>query len=150
MKNFNQKVMQSNWLIFLGVLLFLIGIILGIFIPLLTNPRMGLSAHLEGIMNGMFLILLGLIWGKLVLSEKWLSTVFWLTLYGTFANFIAVTIAAITGFGKMMPLAGGKDGNTIVEVIISFLLITLALSMLFISIIVLKGLYKNIHQGIAN
>ena len=142
--------MQSNWLIFLGVLLFLIGIIIGIFIPLLTNPRMGLSAHLEGIMNGMFLILLGLIWSKLVLSEKWLSTVFWLTLYGTFANFIAVTIAAITGFGKMMPLAGGKDGNTIVEVIISFLLITLALSMLFISIIVLKGLYKNIHQGIAN
>lgn len=64
---------------------------------MMANPRMGLSAHLEGTMNGMFLVLLGLLWHKLALKDKWLTTIFWLFIYGSFANFAAATIASITG-----------------------------------------------------
>lgn len=42
-----------------GVLLFLLGLVTGLMGPLFANPRMGLSSHLEGLMNGMFLALLG-------------------------------------------------------------------------------------------
>jgi hydroxylaminobenzene mutase len=108
---------------------------------------MGLSAHLEGTMNGMFLVILGLIWGKLVLQEKWLTTAFWLTIYGSFANFVAVTIAAITGAGKMMPIAGGKEGYSVIEGLISFLLISLSLAMITVCIIILSGLYRHIKQS---
>lgn len=45
---------QGNMLIFLGLLLFLLALIIGLFVQNMTNPRMALSAHLEGVMNGMF------------------------------------------------------------------------------------------------
>jgi len=146
MEDTRHKKWQSDRLLFFGVLLFLFGLLIGLFIPMMTNPRMGLSAHLEGIMNGMLLVILGLIWNKLVLNDKWLTTAFWLTLYGSFANFVAVSIAAITGAGKMMPIAGGKEGASVVEGLISFLLITLALAMVFVCLIVLKGLLRYIKQ----
>jgi hydroxylaminobenzene mutase len=139
-----RKKRQSDWLLFLGVLLFLLGLLIGLGIPLMTNPRMGLTAHLEGVMNGMFLLILGLIWGRLLLQDKLLTYTFWLTLYGSFANFLAVTIAAISGAGKMMPIAGGKEGALWIEGLISGLLISLALCMIFVCVVVLIGLYRNI------
>ncbi len=142
MENSYHKKQKSDRLLFLGVLLFLLGLIIGLFIPMMTNPRMGLSAHLEGIMNGIFLIILGLIWPKLVLNEKWLNSAFWLTLYGSFANYLAVTISAITGYGKMMPIAGGKEGASVVEGLIAFLLISLSLAMILVCIILLIGLFN--------
>jgi hydroxylaminobenzene mutase len=146
MENTRHKKWQSDRLLFLGILLFLFGLLTGLFVPMMTNPRMGLSAHLEGIMNGMFLVILGLIWNKLVLNDKWLTSAFWLTLYGSFANFVAVSIAAITGAGKMMPIAGGKEGTSVVEGLISFLLVSLALAMIFVCLIVLTGLLRYIKQ----
>ncbi|MFN7119979.1 MAG: hydrogenase [Saprospiraceae bacterium] len=138
---------QSNRLLFLGILLFFSGLVAGLFIPLMANPRMGLSTHLEGIMNGLFLLALGLIWHKLMLTNRWLNITFWLTVYGSFANLIAVLIAAMTGFGKMMPIAGGQEGTPLLEGIISFLLISLALAMLMVCSIVLVGLFKYMKQS---
>lgn len=146
MENLRLKKWQSDRLIFLGILLFLFGLLIGLFIPMMTNPRMGLSAHLEGIMNGMFTVILGLIWNKLILNDKWLTSAFWLTLYGTLANFIAVSVAAISGAGKMMPIAGGKEGTSVVEGLISFLLISLALSMISVCLIVLTGFLRYIKK----
>lgn len=146
---YNNAIKQySGWLLFNGVLLFLFGLLIGLCIPFLANERMGLSAHLEGIMNGMFMMLLGIIWNKLLLKEKWLTLAFRLTIYGSFANFLAVSIAAFTGAGKMMPIAGGKEGDTIVEGLISFLLISLSLVMIAVCCIVLTGLYKYVKQDV--
>lgn len=141
---------QSDKLIFWGVLLFFLGLLAGLFVPMMANPRMGLSGHLEGVMNGIFLIVSGLIWNRLELSEKWLRTSFNLALYGSFANFTAVIIAAITGSGKLMPIAGGKEGAPLPESIISFLLISLSLAMLLFCIIILTGLYRSLRSGLVN
>jgi hydroxylaminobenzene mutase len=46
----------------LGLILFLIGLLTGFAVPALKNPRMALSSHLEAVLNGMFLVLLGLFW----------------------------------------------------------------------------------------
>jgi len=144
MENLKLKKQQSDNLLFFGVLLFFLGLVVGLFIPVMANPRMGLSCHLEGIMNGIFLIVLGLIWNRLELSGRWLRVTYWLTLYGTFANWFAVLIAAIFNSGKMMPLAGGKEGSPISEGIVSFLLVSLSLAMLAICIIIMTGLFKHI------
>jgi len=44
-----------------GVFLFLIGLVTGLQERRFKNMRMALSAHLEGVMNGTFLIALGAI-----------------------------------------------------------------------------------------
>lgn len=107
---------------------------------------MGLSAHLEGVMNGMFLMILGIIWERIQLSAKLLKTTYGLALYGTFANLVAIILAAATGEGKMLPIAGGKEGTGITEMLITGLLVTLALSMIAVCVLVLTGLYKHITE----
>ncbi len=144
MDNSQIKKLHANRLIFWGIFLFLLGLLVGLLIPTFANPRMGLSTHLEGVLNGIFLAVLGLIWHRLELSTKLLNIAFWLTIYGAFANFIGVLIAAITGAGKMMPIAGGEAGTPIVEAIVSFLLVSLALAMITVCVIVLIGLYKHL------
>ncbi|MBS1735646.1 MAG: hydrogenase [Bacteroidetes bacterium] len=136
---------QADKLIFLGLILFLAGLIVGLFVQNMANPRMALSAHLEGVLNGMFLIVLGLIWKRLLLSQLLLKAAFGLVIYGTFANLIAVIIAAITGFGKMMPIAGGQEGAQRIEMLISFLLISLSICMVAVCLIVLLGFYRHIQ-----
>ena len=144
------KIEQANQLIFFGLILFLMGLVVGLFIENMANPRMALSAHLEGIMNGIFLMILGLIWPRLVLSKIVLTITFWLALYATFANISATTIAALTGFGKLMPIAGGHQGTGILEGLISFLLVSLSLSMLIVWVSVLLGFYKHMKQPTKN
>lgn len=124
-----------------GILLFLFGLLTGFAIPKLKNPRMGLSSHMEGVLNGMFLVVLGLLWQRLNLSTAWLTVTFWLAIYGTFANWLATLLAAVWGAGTMMPIAGqghkalpGKEG------VVNFLLITLGLTMVSVCVLVLVGL----------
>lgn len=132
---------HADKLLFFGISLFLLGLLIGLCIPLMPNPRMGLSAHLEGIMNGLFLLVLGLIWHKIAVSDRWRGAAYWLALYGSFANLVAVTLAAITGGGAMMPIAGGKVGSAAVESVVSFLLVSLSLAMIAVCAIALAGLY---------
>ncbi|OFZ11406.1 MAG: hydrogenase [Bacteroidetes bacterium RIFCSPHIGHO2_02_FULL_44_7] len=147
MENTHLLKWQADRLLLLGILLFLLGLIVALLIPMMNNPRMGVSAHLEGTMNGMFLLILGLIWIKVSVNGRWLKTAFWLTIYGSFANFLAVSLGAFTGAGKMMPIAGGKEGTTLIEGLISFLLISLTLAMLVVCCIVLTGLYRYMRHS---
>ena len=131
----------ADRLLQLGILLFLLGLLTGFVVPQLTNPRMGLASHLEGIMNGMFLVLLGLLWPKIRLSRGWLKLTFWLVIYGTFANWAATLIAADWGAGASMPMAAvGHQGTPSQEAIIDFLLWSLSAAMIAVSTLVLWGL----------
>ncbi len=135
---------QSNRLVYFGVLLFLLGLIVGIIVPMLANPRMGVSSHIEGVLNGMFLIILGLIWDKIILSKKWMKITFWLAIYGTFMNWFGILVAAIFNGGKMLGImAEGKEGSPIVEGIVGFSLISLSIAMVIISVTILIGLRRN-------
>ena len=138
------KTDQANRLIFLGVLLFLLGLVVGLIIPILANPRMGLSSHLEGVMNGMFLILLGLIWNKVSLSPKLLKITFWMAIYGTFVNWFGILFAAVFDAGEMLGIvAEGKKGTPLAEGIVTFSLLSLTVAMLFVCVAILIGLKKN-------
>ena len=57
-------------LIWHGMFLFLLGLLVGFAEGQVTNPRMGLAAHLEGLMNGTFLIALGAVWPFVRLSMR--------------------------------------------------------------------------------
>lgn len=129
----------------LGVLLFLLGLLTGMAMPVFENPRMGLSSHLEAILNGLFLIALGLIWGRLTLGPLGKALTFWLAVYAGFANWIATLLAAYWGAGaSMMPLAGGGQvGSSVQETVISLLLLSLSAAVVLACVLVLWGLRGN-------
>jgi len=148
MESSEMKKRQSDKLIYFGVILFLAGLIIGLMVPVFANPRMGVSSHIEGVLNGMFLIILGLIWNKVDVSNKWLKIAFWSAVYGTFANCIGILIAAIFNAGKMLGIAAnGQEGPLVIEGIITFSLISLSIAMLLVSVTILVGLRRNMQTN---
>ena len=98
MQNANRRLMWH------GMLLFLLGLFTGFAETHFANVRMGLAAHLEGVMNGMFLLALGAAWNELRLAPAPKSAAFWLALYGCYMNWFFVALAAVFGTGALSPI----------------------------------------------
>ena len=126
----------------LGLALFVIGLLTGFAIPVLKNPRMGLTSHLEGVLNGMFLALLGLLWPHVHLSHSWGITAVVLIVYSAFANWLATLLAAAWGAGhKLAPIAAGDHkASKVKETVFGFLVISLSLAVVIGVVIVIVGL----------
>ncbi len=138
---------QSGRLILFGMFLFFLALVIGLVAPLLANPRLGISCHVEGVLNGIFLIILGLIWSRLALSGRWLIITYWLSIFGTFSNWLAYLIAAIFNAGRHLTIATkGKEGAPLADDIIDFLLVSLTIAMLTICITIIIGLYRNMKD----
>lgn len=123
---------NAHRLIVHGLLQFLLGLTVGTLVSTMTNPRMGLAAHLEGVMNGTFLLALGAVWAHVRLTERLATLATGLLLYGSYANLAATALSAWTGAGAgFMPLAGaGHTGPAWAELAVSALLGSLSLAML--------------------
>ena len=90
----NDKKRQLLWH---GMVLFLLGLLVGLVEQKFTNTRMGLAAHLEGVMNGTFLIALGAIWAEVRLPHGLKAAAYWSALLGAYGNWAITTLAAIFG-----------------------------------------------------
>src|SRR5207302_11425949 len=84
-------------LIWHGMFLFLLGLLTGFVETKFTNQRMGLAAHLEGVMNGTCLVALGAVWMEVRLSVKLKAAAYWSVLYGAYVNWIATALGAAFG-----------------------------------------------------
>ena len=126
----------------LGLVLFVIGLLTGFAIPVLKNPRMGLTSHLEGVLNGMFLALLGLLWPHVHLPHAWGVTAVVLIVYSAFANWLGALLAAAWGAGrKLAPIAAGDhEASTAREAVFGFLVISLSVAIVIGVVIVIAGL----------
>lgn len=132
---------RGHRLLQLGVFLFLLGLLVGFAVPTFENPRMGLASHMQGILNGIFLIVLGLVWPRLSLPRRSSKGLFWIAIYGTFANWAVTLLAAFWGAGTSMPIAAlGNEGTPMQEATIDALLISLSIAMVVVSVLVLWGL----------
>lgn len=142
MTNEERQSETGRRLLQLGVLLFFVGLLTGFALPAVANPRMALSSHLEGLMNGLFLLALGAIWNRLRLGLRPQRIAFWLVVYGTFVNWGTTLLAAIWGAGQeMMPIAAaGYTGTSTQETLIAVGLVSLSVAMLVVCPIVLWGL----------
>jgi (hydroxyamino)benzene mutase len=94
-----------------GMFLFLLGLLTGFAEASFANVRMGLAAHLEGVMNGIFLLALGSAWTNLQLSKGVGRLAFWATLYGAYMNWLVTTLAAVLGTKALSPLTGTSQGG---------------------------------------
>jgi hydroxylaminobenzene mutase len=113
-----------------GITLFLVGLLTGFAVPAFANPRAGLAGHLEGVMNGTFLIALGCAWAELRLTERAGAIVYRLVLFGTWANWVGTTLGAIFGTSKATPIAGaGHAGSPAQEMAVFGILVAVGLAM---------------------
>ena len=124
-----------------GFFLFGLGLLTGFMIPALHNPRMGLSAHLEGVMNGIFLVVLGLAWHRFVLPARARFALFGLALYGTYVNWATTVLAALFGTSRHTPIAGaGFAGWPWQEALVDFGLFSLSVAVVAACALALWGL----------
>jgi hydroxylaminobenzene mutase len=131
----------SRKLKMLGMLLFLIGLLTGFAMTNFKNPRMGLAAHLEGVMNGTFLVVAGLIWNDLRISENLKRITCWTLIYGTFVNWFITSLAGLLGTSRMTPITGqGYSGTSLHENIVTAGFISVGLTMLFSLVVMVYGL----------
>src|SRR5258708_7222184 len=111
-----------------GMFLFLLGLFTGFVEQKFANPRMGLAAHLEGVMNGTFLVALGAVWTDVKLSPPLKVAAYWSALYGTYANWAITALAAIFGTAAMSPIVGaGHTGRPWQESVVTLGFITVGL-----------------------
>jgi len=130
--------------VFHGALLFLLGLLTGFVAPGAANARMGLSAHLEGVMNGTFLLALGAAWSAVSLEARFETAACWLLLYGTYVNWASVLLGALTGASRLMPIAGaGHTGPAWAESLVGFGLLSISFAMVAGVALVLWGVVRN-------
>jgi hydroxylaminobenzene mutase len=93
----------------------------GLAIPHFTSPRVALSAHLVGILQGMFLVVVGLLWPKLSLSPAQSRLAFGLITYQAVAATAANMLAGLWGAGNsIIPMAAGAaHGSNVQEAVVS-------------------------------
>ena len=126
-----------------GALLVLLGLLSGLAVGAMINPRMGLSAHLEGVINGILLIALGCGWKRLALNRRWRFAALILLLYGTYANWLTTQLSALWGTGRLTPLAApGRAGTGLQEMVVEFGLVSLSLAMIAAFAILTVGFWR--------
>jgi (hydroxyamino)benzene mutase len=130
-----------------GMCLFLIGLFTGFVEQRFTNMRMGLAAHLEGVMNGTFLVAVGAVWGEVRLSAPARATAYWAMLYGTYGNWLVTTLAATFGTAALSPLTGaGHSGQPWQELLVTVGFMSVGIAIVASSVLVLWGLRARASQ----
>lgn len=128
-------------LVFHGALLFLLGLVTGLLPGIAANPRMAVSSHLEGVLNGTFLLALGGIWSRLELPPRAENAARWLILYGAYTNWATILLSAFTGAGaKLLPIVGaGHHGPAWAELAVQAGLMSLTVAIIAGAALVVWG-----------
>lgn len=131
---------RGRSLLWHGIALFLLGLLTGLAMPALRNPRMGLAAHLEGVMNGTFLLALGAAWSKARLSSRQSTAAYWAALAGTYGNWAVTLLAAALGTAAMTPIASaGFGAKPLQEALVTFGFVAVGIAILVASGLLLLG-----------
>jgi (hydroxyamino)benzene mutase len=130
-----------------GMFLFLIGLMTGFAEQHFANVRMGLAAHLEGVMNGTFLIAVGAIWNEVRLPRTAKAVAYWTALYGTYANWLFTTLAAVFGTVALSPITGaGHVGQPWQESLVMSGFMSVGVVIVAFSLLALWGLRAKAGQ----
>jgi hydroxylaminobenzene mutase len=138
---------NNRHLMWHGMFLFLLGLVTGLVEPYFTNVRMGLAAHLEGLLNGIFLVALAAIWTEVRLPLPTKALAYWVVLYGTNVNWLFTTLAAIFGTAAFSPILGaGHSGKAWQEVFVTAGFMSIMVAIFAATVLILWGLRCSASQ----
>ena len=124
-----------------AMVLILLGLLGGFFIPSMARPRLGLSAHLVATEGGLLLGLLAVAWSHIRLSPGLARVAQALLIYANYANWLACILGGVWRATKFMPIMGGESGaEGWQEGVVGFLLISLSLAAISGMVMILYGL----------
>jgi len=130
-----------------GMFLFLLGLLTGFLEQHFANLRMGLAAHLEGVMNGIFLLALGAIWTQVQLPRAAKGAAYWTALYSAYMNWLVTTLAAVFGTAALSPItAAGHTGKPWQESLVTAGFLSVGLAITACSLLLLWGLRAKASQ----
>jgi (hydroxyamino)benzene mutase len=128
----------------LGFVLILLALLTGLGVPLFTNPRLGLAAHVVGITGGLVLIALGALAGSFALGPRGAAVMMWSWVYAAYANWAGSVLGAMTGASRLTPIAGaGTAGGALAETVVAVVLQSLAVTALIGTSLAVWGFRKS-------
>jgi (hydroxyamino)benzene mutase len=132
---------QKRKLLWHGATLFLIGLLTGLIEQHFANVRMALAAHLEGVMNGTFLLAIGAIWNEVILTPRVKLVAYWAMLVGTYGNWVVTTLAALLGTAALSPItAAGLGVEPWKEVLVTAGFVIVGLTIIVATVLLMWGL----------
>ena len=132
---------MNRKLLGLGFILVFVSFLTGLVIPLVKNPQLAVSAHLNAIIGGLILVIVGIISPVLNLTATTRKIMTWSWIYAVYMNWLATLLGGIWGTSRLTPVAGaGFTGSSREENIVSVLLISLVLASFIGCAIVIWGL----------
>ena len=115
---------QARSLAITGAALFMAGLLQGAVVDHFANPRMALSAHLDGVQSGMAVMIAALFWHHAVLGAAAERVARWTLAVGMVGLWVALTLSAITGASDSLPMAGeGYAAEPTAEAVVSALVL---------------------------
>lgn len=103
-----------------GLLLFLLGLLQGVVVHLFASPRLGLSAHIAAVQNGMVLVVLALVWPRVRLAARWGRVAVASVIGGMYAIWMSFSIAALAGAASVFRFAGqGRIDSFVLDLLVS-------------------------------
>ena len=133
----------------MGIVFILYSSLEGFVIPHFGSPRVGLSTHTLGALQGVLLLALGLVWPKLSLRAIASRVAFWCLLYSALAVLGAYSIAAAWGVGNETIVLAGElphglhHGSAFQETLIKILSYSSAPTGIIAFALILLGLRKS-------
>jgi hydroxylaminobenzene mutase len=95
-----------------GFLLFTLGLLLGVALSKMRNPRMGLSAHLTAVQTGPALIAFALLWRYFSVPPSFASMLIYALVFSSYLLVAGITLASLTGASEALPIAGAGHHAT--------------------------------------
>lgn len=124
-----------------GVFLFLLGLIGGMFVYAMANPRMGLTMHVGTLLNATFLIAVGAAWSAVDLSPRAERAAFWLLVLSSYGGSLGLLLAAVLGTRDSTPMHGAAlSASAWKEAVVMLLLTVNGLAIVVGCVIALRGL----------
>lgn len=107
---------RGQGLIRWGVALLALSVLSGFAIMIAPDPIMGLATHIQGLLNAILLIVVGVIWSRFEISYLGSVIVYWGLIIGGFITFgVQLTCTFLEIGGTTFPIAGGSHTGTAVE-----------------------------------
>jgi hydroxylaminobenzene mutase len=133
---------QARRLLQLGVLLLLLALLIGLAIAALAVPRLGVAAHVNGVIGAVFLFVLGLVWPQLRFGTRASGLAFWLAVYAFFMGALMPLLGGVWGAGGgMLPIAAGAArGSAFQEGVIAAGLTSAGVAVITLCVLLLRGL----------
>jgi hydroxylaminobenzene mutase len=144
-----RQTQQARHLLQLGLAMFLLALVVGILVPSFAVPRLALSVHLLGVLQGTFLVAASSAWSKLGFGRTISRLVFWLLAYGCVAAWLGNLLGAHWGAGNtLLPMAAGSaHGNALQEFIIMIALRSSAIALLIAISLMLSNSLRNVPDA---